>query len=137
MIRMVLGFTGTQLGMSVAQKETIISLLEKYPVDEIHHGDCIGADADMHTIAVCLNIPVVIHPPEKPDKRAFCIAATERIPLPYLERNEHIIRESISMLAAPSGPEVLRSGTWSTIRRAIKKNKPVTIVWPDGSVERR
>jgi len=29
--------------------------------------------------------------------------------------------------------EVLRSGTWSTIRYARKKGKKVLIIWPDGS----
>ncbi|MBA3354736.1 MAG: hypothetical protein H0U18_02115 [Pyrinomonadaceae bacterium] len=30
--------------------------------------------------------------------------------------------------------EQLRSGTWSTIRKARKARKQVTIVWPDGKV---
>jgi hypothetical protein len=39
------------------------------------------------------------------------------------------------LLAVPKGMiEELRSGTWSTIRRAKKHGINVVICWPDGSV---
>lgn len=63
--------------------------------------------------------------------RAWHCAVLE--PKPYLVRNKDIVNASEGMLAAPRGPEELRSGTWSTIRYARKCRKKVLIMWPDGS----
>lgn len=39
------------------------------------------------------------------------------------------------MIATPSSKEEeLRSGTWSTVRYARKLRRPVTLIYPDGSV---
>ena len=93
---------------------------------------------------------ILLHPPVDPHKRAFCFTTTIngdrelpifledigeiRTPKPYLERNQDIADETGILLACPSGfKEVLRSGTWATIRRG----KIVAIIFPDGSVETR
>ena len=47
---MKIGFTGTQNGMSEKQKKVLFNLIESFPYAEYHHGDCIGADANFHTI---------------------------------------------------------------------------------------
>jgi hypothetical protein len=49
----VLGFTGTRQGMTLAQRKAIESLLrDGLALDSVLvHGDCVGADADMHTLA--------------------------------------------------------------------------------------
>lgn len=39
-----LGFTGTRRGMTDAQKTRVAQ--ESAPFAEVHHGDCVGADAD-------------------------------------------------------------------------------------------
>lgn len=53
-----------------------------------------------------------------------------------LVRDENIAMDCSRMIACPAGPEASypRSGTWATIRRARKWGKPVTIIWPDGSI---
>jgi hypothetical protein len=39
------------------------------------------------------------------------------------------------VIAAPmSSAEILRSGTWATIRYARKAGKPVLIIWPNGEL---
>ena len=58
-----IGFTGTRYGMTVAQRRTLRSLLANGAGREFHHGDCVGADAEAHDIAVALGIEPVIHPP--------------------------------------------------------------------------
>lgn len=54
---------------------------------------------------------------------------------PPLERNRTIVDECEVLVACPAGPEVTRSGTWSTIRYARRIGRPVVIIYPDGSVE--
>jgi hypothetical protein len=77
-----------------------------------------------------------LHIPDNDSKRAFCRgAAITHDPLPYLHRNRKIVDDCVlGLLATPSGREVLRSGTWSTIRYARGLGRRITIFWPDGSV---
>jgi hypothetical protein len=126
----VVGFTGTQKGMSKRQKESLKEALSD-GVTELHHGDCIGADAQADTIARELGIDVVIHPPINALKRAFCAKAGDVVwePAPYLERDHDIVDETEELIAAPHGDkEELRSGTWATIRYARQLDKTVTIL---------
>lgn len=98
----------------------------------VHHGDCIGADAAMHIIARdYLNKVVVIHPPTDDAKRAFCKWDILLGAKPYLDRNHDIVDRSEVMIACPGEHnEVLRSGTWATIRYARKLKKPIIIIKP-------
>lgn len=132
---MKVGFTGTQRGMTVAQRATVAGLLARLPViQSVHHGDCIGADAEFHDIACMRGLRIVVHPPEIDAKRAFVTGAHEtRTPKPYLIRNADIVTEADVLIAAPKeAHDVLRSGTWATIRRARQAGKRVEIVFPDG-----
>lgn len=127
----VVGFTGTQEGMSDYQKRVLRASLEG--VRELHHGDCIGADAEADAIARELGITVVIHPPSDPKKRAFCAKPGDVVwePLPYLERNHDIVDEADVVIGTPkSGVEVLRSGTWATIRYARSRGKRTLVIAP-------
>jgi hypothetical protein len=73
------------------------------------------------------------HPPTDPTRRAFRIGDVEHPELPFLDRNMNIVRSASSgcMVACPnSESNVLRSGTWSTIRFATKNGIPVIKVLP-------
>lgn len=51
----------------------------------------------------------------------------------YMARNDATADEASCLIAyPPTGTEELRSGTWATIRRFKKRDKPVTIVPLDG-----
>ena len=54
---------------------------------------------------------------------------------PFLTRNHNIVLFSDVMLATPKQVEEQRrgSGTWATIRYARQAEKPLAIVWPDGT----
>lgn len=132
-----IGFTGTQVGMSANQRVEFIRYLKKLRKNQagtlfFHHGDCIGADEQADSIARELGYRIVIHPPRIDTKRAHC---DQREPhsiihpaMEYMDRNASIVRECYELLATPKeNEEVLRSGTWSTIRRAKRKGIPVTI----------
>ena len=69
---MKIGFTGTQVGISEKQKEKLRELIVEYKPDEVHHGDCVGADASFDQLCCSLAIKRVIHPPINQSKRAFC-----------------------------------------------------------------
>ena len=126
------GFTGTQSGMSDRQLKAasvIVGTLSMRPW-VLHHGDCIGADADMHSMAVG-HAKTVIHPPSNPAKRAYCEADEVLPALPYLKRNRAIVDACDILVATPKSlQEEVRSGTWATVRYARKLKVPVILLDP-------
>lgn len=130
----VVGFTGTQMGMSKRQKTRVRELLRSLSPSKIIHGDCIGADAQTHDMAEDLGIDIAIKPCTIRNKRAFKSANSVAKPEDPLERNKKIVEESDLVIACPKElKSTLRSGTWSTIRHAKKTEIPVWIIYPDGS----
>jgi hypothetical protein len=129
-----IGFTGTREGMTPAQERALRDFLASRPGAVLHHGDCIGADAQAHDVAVELGCVVVIHPPAVGTLRAFKPSSDVRKPRPYLDRNKDIVRETKLLIAMPAEfTEQHRSGTWSTVRYARRLGRPVRIILPDGS----
>jgi len=131
------GFTGTQRGLTTAQRSSLERLLARLKVVHdfvaLHHGDCIGADTEAHRAAVGLGYHVVLHPPLKDDKRSFCKADEERPSLSYLDRNQKIAEACVLLVACPKeNVEQLRSGTWATVRRARKLGRRIVILPPSG-----
>lgn len=132
-----IGFTGTQLGMTTEQIVAVdILLFDDLIAEWVHHGDCIGADADFHRLAKLSGLKTHGHPPINPNKRAWCDFDEIEEEKEYLDRNKDIVDAVDFMIACPKEfREQLRSGTWSTIRYARIQRKPGVIVWPDGKVE--
>lgn len=136
---MIIGFTGTQHGMTADQKETFKMVIAEYRPARFNHGGCIGADEDAHFMVV-ETIPVVTYPGVDkaglPSKRGrFDGAAEVKKEKPYLDRNKDIVNDSDVMVATPQTfNEEIRSGTWSTVRYAGKVGKKVIVIWPDGSI---
>ena len=147
-----IGFTGTRKGMTTEQN-IAFRLILPLPDDwhHFHHGDCIGADAQAHDIAKAAGWSVCIHPPKNGQWRAYC----KLDPLPddgawdsldmhdhmmpeenFLRRNRDIVDTCDRLIACPKemtgAPGT--GGTWYTVRYAQHMGKPVTIVWPDGTV---
>lgn len=130
-----IGFTGTQVGMTWRQRQTLRRLLPWGK--DFHHGDCVGSDAQAHDIAHFQGLLITIHPPENLSKRAFKSAHTILPPKPYLDRNKDIVDACEVLIATPSGKdELLRSGTWSTVRYARKLGKHILIIFPDGKIKK-
>src|SRR5262249_40960494 len=134
------GFTGTRRGLTDAQKKALRVVLcqEAGTLGVVHHGDCVGADAFCHSLAVDLGNKVVIHPPDRISLRAFCQGAWQvHAPCPYLDRNRDIVAATDVLLACPGGvAEERRSGTWATVRYARRLGRPVVLILPDGTVRR-
>lgn len=139
---MILGFTGTSRGMSDRQKLTVRALFQEH-LTELHHGWCIGADAEAHALAkeVCANI--VGHPPSDTTRMAdLPVRDFARIypSYRYLTRNRHIVRDGIDgLIATPKTfiqpASLIGEGTWTTIGYARQARRDIWIVYPDGTVQ--
>lgn len=123
---MIVGFTGTQEGMSLNQIAHFIPTLAEVTIngallDEFHHGLCIGADEQAEEfVRRCFpSARIVGHPPINRLKMSkTCQPHHILQPREYLVRNRKIVDRSDVLIACPRGPEVTRSGTWSTVRYA-------------------
>jgi len=136
--KIIVGFTGTQRGLTSAQLEQLRYVLTKLQpqIAEFHHGDCVGADAQAHQIAKELGLFVAIHPPSDSRKQAHCVGGRTYPPKPYLDRNHDIVDISYLLIGGSGTPdETIRSGTWATIRYGKKSQKKVLVIFPDGSVK--
>lgn len=126
---MVIGFTGTRKGMSNSQWHTVREFLLDGEIEYVVHGMCVGADRDFHfcvrelrpeckIVGLPCNIKALVadvkcditHPPQPP-----------------LVRNRVIVAKSDVLIACPEGSEVLRSGTWATVRYARQAGIKIVI----------
>lgn len=128
------GVTGTQDGATPAQLATLEAMLRAFGGAALHHGDCVGADAQACATAKGLGMRLICHPPQRNDKRAFVPSDEYREPLPFLDRNHEIVRECDRLFVLPRGyTEIVRSGTWATYRNARLTGRDAVVIWPDGS----
>jgi hypothetical protein len=135
----ILGFTGTRDGMTDVQRERVAEFLRTERPSVVHHGDCIGADSQFHDSVLLLPQPAKIeaHPCNLTRFRAYRKAdVVHPVKIPK-DRNRDIARACDLLIAAPKLPpaESPRSGTWQTVRTALSYNKPVAVIWPDGTVQ--
>ena len=140
---MSIGFTGTQEGMTQAQASALFTFLAGLWTEgsAFHHGKCVGADAQAHRLADILGFKIVLHPPLSGKKEAKCpidITCGDEIRerKDYLERNKDIVSETEVLIACPKEEygEVIRSGTWSTVRAARGLGRQIWIIRPDGEI---
>lgn len=125
-----IGFTGARVGMTTDQRKIVIQILKSYDPFILHHGDCIGADAEVHVI-VCTQFKdsgIVIHPPKVDRYRAFCKCDTYHKPKDFTVRDRDIVNDTVILIGTPKSFDQNRSGTWYTIRYAKRMKKPVIII---------
>jgi len=113
---MKIAFTGTRRGMTnsqISQLKEIFSILREAGSVEFHHGAAVGADSEAATLAADFGFNIEEHPAGKNP----------------LDRNHDIIRYATLLIAAPAqNQEILRSGTWATIRYARTAHIPVCML---------
>lgn len=133
---MRLGFTGTRTALTEVQVKELDAIVryEDGRLVDFHHGDCVGADATAHEHARAGGLFIVVHPPSDPKLRAWCIGNKSRPPAAYHVRNRNIVDQTDWLLAMPRSREE-RGGTWMTINFARERERPVLIVYPDGSFD--
>lgn len=132
-----IGFTGTRGLLTSYQVSALQDVFQYRRPAEVHHGDCVGADALFHAFAVNEpEIKIVIHPPLVDTYRARCAGRNVEVLAPqhYLVRNHAIVDDTDLLVAAPSTDrEQLRSGTWATVRYALKQGRRVMLLQPNGT----
>lgn len=129
------GFTGTREGMTDAQKVSVKKLLHQLRIGYLHHGDCVGSDAEVHELATELGIRVWLHPPVNSKLRAYCSAFCSEEPAPYATRNMGIVKACNTIIATPKSGGVARGGTWMTIGFAKRLKRRVLLVHANGFIE--
>lgn len=134
------GFTGTRFGCSPKQRRSLSRVLSelhtKFGFREFHEGDCVGADTDANEIAEDLGYWIGVHPPTNESNACGRLGNFRFEPKPYLERDKDIVRVSSILVACPdSYEEVIRSGTWTTIRFSRDAFNPIIKIFPDGSTK--
>lgn len=135
---MIIGFTGSRHGMSLEQRvvvekvcKQIASLDGKH---QFHHGDCIGADAEAHDIFKKAGFETHIHPPRLTLRQAHCQGDVCYPPDDYIPRDRRIVETCEVLIGTPKElKEVLRSGSWATIRHARRTKTKCLIVLRDGT----
>jgi hypothetical protein len=140
------GFTGTRKGMTAIQMSAVMECLDKLPgALEVHHGCCVGADAELVRYLSELNkgeragqIKIIGHPSTvrgMVDEESVELSHELTMPGAPLDRNKRIVLSSSFLLACPdTDEEQLRSGTWMTVRYAARIARPVRVVGPTGAV---
>ena len=163
----IIAMTGTQNRMTQFQKVKVEAILQvlrhiahtytlstsdsyRYIIPNnsvLLHGDCIGADTQVHDICMDINLPVAIFPPKQSHKRAFSWRKTPKAKKrylvsqaaeqDYLARNHNMVDLCSYLIVIPKTyEEELRSGTWATYRYCKKKgNRNIFIVYRSGDVE--
>lgn len=138
----VFGFTGTSKGMTSLQAEMFAQLLAlrgDRPGDKFFHGLCVGADEQAHLIAAALGMKTIGAPgrevgdPMRSRVRCDVTFAVRK----ELVRNRLIAGKSTLLFACPRNQEgeILRSGTWATVRYARREGTPVIVIRPNGAVD--
>jgi hypothetical protein len=129
---MKIGFTGTREGLTNPQKRTLASLLSYYASENAErfvHGACVGADGQACKIAKSHAYTTVARPSNIPNMQTAEVSDINLHPRSPLERNRDIVLNSDMLIACPrEDKEVMRSGTWATIRFAVRKAKKHTVV---------
>lgn len=133
---MHLGITGTRKGITESQFNVFYKFIVEDCITHLHEGDCIGADYNLTLMFEMLRPDIVIirHPPLNTKTQAGGPYDITKEPKSYLERDKDIVNESQYLWAAPKGEEIVRSGTWATVRYARIKGIPITIVLPEGEI---
>jgi hypothetical protein len=138
------GFTGTRAGMTIVQMSAFFDLYRATGASEWHDGDCVGADDQAHRMVhgdrliSGSRVPVMHgHPCNIDSQRAFNEFDVEHDVKAPLVRNRDIVDCSDVIYAAPKeyDEQMHGSGTWATMRYAVRRQKKLVAIWPDGTYQ--
>lgn len=135
---MILGFTGTRAGLTPALPGLIAAL-----PDRVLHGGAEGADTEFDVLLVAAGMPlerIEVYPTSEYRARLWLPkepgpSRVVHLPQVPLDRNRVIAQRCDWLLACPmTAVEIIRSGTWATVRYARKAGKPITLALLNGKI---
>lgn len=130
------GVTGSQGGLTIEQQAKAgvkLAWFWSLGATELHHGDCVGVDQQVAEMAMVIGYRLICHPPYNSAKRAFVPSAFEWPRAGYLERDKEIVDNVDVLLGFPGTEvEIVRSGTWFTVRYARSIGRSRYIYGPSG-----
>lgn len=145
-----IGVTGSRRGpVTQEQGEALVFMIEnlhEHGAMALHHGKALGVDKFCHMRAYRLSMSGMtarVYPPLKGTYRAENLpmwpGCHEFAPKAYGARDWDIVQASAVLLAAPGFPEFDprsgRSGTWLTVRYALRLRMPVYTADTLGNIE--
>lgn len=146
---MNLGITGTRNGMTDQQQQAFIALLRdleakctdsEESLSEFLHGSCQGADVEAARIA--RDVIPYLHIVARPGLSSYPCRTFSGVDncawpeKPHFARNRDIVDYVNELIVfPPTRPMPDRGGTRYTHDYAVKRGKPVWVIWPDGTVE--
>lgn len=128
--------TATRNGMSMFQLETLKKILAEEKPDVLHHGDCVGGDAQADAAAQELGIERSAHPGNIDSLRAFCKAETVEEPTKMLYRNRFMVDllrgDNDFLIACPQRDYDHGGGTWYTYNYGRRCGVRTILILPTG-----
>jgi hypothetical protein len=136
---LVVGLTGTRGGMTLEQAATAAAwFAERHgQIRELHHGDCVGVDAEIHDMIreVDPRVWIVGHPPTDGKMRAGCECDQTRSPRASAECIRYVAGESAVVLALPArSREQTSDPVWRAVAYTRNIRKRVDLILPDGTL---
>jgi hypothetical protein len=133
--------------MTEAQRKAVGLWLMEHEtgIRQLHHGACMGADVDFHNVCIDMEMIQLIHVHPSDDRftnRLRQLKQIERVAMIWpeeapLQRDLTMVQYSDVLLATPlQDDEIVRSGTWATVRRARKLRKTVHVFRRDGTLDK-
>jgi hypothetical protein len=146
---MKMGIVNTREVMTEQQAKRFATILHSRAPDEVHLCDQLGVPMNAwyfltHATKAVLHLKAVIHPPTskewtiwQEDRWKFKGQLVIMRPASHVECSRNIVDACDQLLAAiDTETEEKHHAGWAMIRYARKQNKPVTIVYPNGSVRK-
>jgi hypothetical protein len=147
---MKVGFTGTRNGMTPDQRKAFIDIVADAPIDQFHHGACVGADTDA-VVALSFirreTCRIIAHPGksakggENDDLSFLAIELSNEVleAKTHFARNRDIVAHAELMIACPCHADPIttttRGGTAYTVMQARSRSRELWIIRPDGSLK--
>jgi hypothetical protein len=131
---MIIGFTGTRLGMNETQKKHVTNTLIELKPSEVHHVMCKGADIDFHNLVrkFLPDCKIHGHPGYSAKNKSNETVHVEVDVLHkkdiYFSRNRTIVNVSNLLIGTPYTEKHTSGGTWYTIDYADRKGSSLIII---------
>lgn len=140
---MRVGVTGTSLGPTPRQHAAMRHFLCGISMTRFVHGAAPGVDTLAHNIVRACHGHIVIeaHPSNLPARSSTLAVPMGNMEIwpekPPLDRDRFIVQRIHGLLAVPpTDEEIVRSGTWATVRYAREIGIAIYLIRRDGRIVR-